>query len=100
MFFAIALLLRFKSCSPFLGIGIFLLQAKADSVVEPILAEAVASAAAEEGPEGEDRQAGGTVVPPSSKDGRGAANEARCSKTIQWRLLLALRLSRCEGRGS
>ena len=44
--------------------------------MEPILAEAAASVAAEEGLEGEDGQAGGTTVPPSGKDGRGTADRA------------------------
>ena len=74
---AIPLLLRFECCSPFLGIGFFQLQAKADAVAEPILAEAVAPAAAEERPEGEDRQTGETIAPPSGEDGRRrAADEA------------------------
>jgi len=36
----------------------------------------MAPVAAEEGPEGEDRQAGGTVVPPFGEEGRGATGEA------------------------
>ena len=57
---------------------VFQLQVKADAVAESILVEAVAHAAAEEGPGGEDRQGGpgGAVVPPSGEDGRRAAEEA------------------------
>ena len=60
------------------GNVVFQLQLKDDAVAESILAEAVAHAAAEEGPGGEDRQGGpgGAVVPPSGEDGRRAAEEA------------------------
>ena len=59
-----------------MGAGVFQLQAKADAIAEPIIAEAVVSAAAEERPEGEGGHAGRTVVPSSGEDGRGAADEA------------------------
>ena len=61
------------------GNVVFQLQVKADAIAESILVEAVAHAAAEEGPGGEDRQGGpgGAVVPPSGEDGRRrAADEA------------------------
>ena len=53
-----------------MGASVFQLQAKADAIAEPILAEAVESVAAEERPEGEGGHAGGSSVLPSGEHGR------------------------------
>ena len=57
------------------GIGVFQLQAKADAIAEPILAEVVAPAAAGEGPTGEDQLGEETILPRPSEDGRETAGE-------------------------
>ena len=92
------LLIRSEHCSLFLVVGIFQLQAKANAVMVPILAEAVASAAAEEGPRGEVMLVG----PPCHlllKTVVGLLMEPRHPKTKQRRPLLILQLARCESRG-
>ena len=64
------------------GICVFQLQAKADAVAEPILAEVATPAFAREGPIGKDRRADDTTLlapntapPAPDKDGREAAGE-------------------------
>jgi hypothetical protein len=73
-FSSIALLLRFIICSQFLVV--VQLQAKADAIAEPILKEVALKPTAGEGPVGGGGQPGGTAVPPSGEDGRGAADGA------------------------
>ena len=65
------------------GICVFQLQAKADAVAEPILAEVATPAFAREGPVGKDRRADDTTLlapdtapPAPNKDSREAAGEA------------------------
>ena len=70
----IASLLHFVICSLFLVV--VQLQAKADAIAEPILKEVAPKTTAEEGPVGGGDQPGGTAVPPSGEDGRGAADGA------------------------